>query len=82
MGRTTIYEWKSSGKLIPQQHFIQKGRTVSQGRLKSVTVAPVRKCEYSSVSFSSETLIFKPSSLFFFRSFSSKFSSQINPIHR
>jgi excisionase family DNA binding protein len=28
VGRTTIYEWKSSGKLIPQQHFIQKGRVI------------------------------------------------------
>jgi predicted DNA-binding transcriptional regulator AlpA len=28
VGRTTIYEWKSSGKLIPQQHFIQKARII------------------------------------------------------
>ena len=28
VGRTTIFEWKGSGKLIPQQHFIQKGRVI------------------------------------------------------
>jgi len=28
VGRTTIFKWKESGKLLPQQHFIQKGRTV------------------------------------------------------
>ena len=28
VGRTTVYDWKKSGKLIPKQHFIQKGRTI------------------------------------------------------
>ena len=28
VGRTTIFKWKESGKLLPQQHFIQKGRIV------------------------------------------------------
>ena len=28
VGRTTIFKWKESGKLLPQRHFIQKGRTV------------------------------------------------------
>jgi hypothetical protein len=28
VGRTTIFKWKESGKLVPQQHFIQKGRMV------------------------------------------------------
>ena len=28
VGRTTIFKWKESGKLLPKQHFIQKGRTI------------------------------------------------------
>lgn len=28
VGRTTIFKWKESGKLLPQQHFIQKGRII------------------------------------------------------
>ena len=28
VGRTTIFKWKESGKLLPRQHFIQKGRTI------------------------------------------------------
>ena len=28
ISRTTIFKWKESGKLVPQRHFIQKGRTV------------------------------------------------------
>jgi len=28
VGRTTIFKWKESGKLLPQQHFIQHGKIV------------------------------------------------------
>ena len=28
VGKTTIFKWKESGKLLPQHHFIQKGRII------------------------------------------------------
>ena len=28
VGRTTIFKWKESGKLLPHHHFIQKGRVI------------------------------------------------------